>query len=171
MTRSIPSALGVAALISTGLVYAQQQQPPQQQQQQQQMQRPPRAGMRHGMMGGRMAQYLNLTPEQQQQMRDIRQQARTEAQPYMDQLRAARTEIVNLIKSGASPDAVGQRAQQLTAANANAIQELAAIKARTAARMYNLLTPEQKDKAIKMHEQWGQRGGPHHGFGPFGPGF
>ena len=38
----------------------------------------------------RIAQWLNLTPDQIQQIREIRRQARTEAQPVMAQLKAGR---------------------------------------------------------------------------------
>jgi Spy/CpxP family protein refolding chaperone len=122
-----------------------------------------RGRMGKGPMGGGMAKYLELTDTQKQQMKDIREQARTQSQPFMQQIQAARDEVQKMVKAGQAPEVVAKRAEELAAANANAVQKLAGIKAGTAARMFAVLTPEQREKAQKLRESFGG-----HGFGPMG---
>lgn len=119
--------------------------------------------MGKGSMGGRMANYLELTDTQKQQMKDIREQARTQAQPFTQQIQAARAEVEKMVKAGEAPEAVAKRAEELAAANANAVQKLAGIRAWTAAKMFSVLTPEQREKAQKLRDSFGGRG-----FGPMG---
>lgn len=122
-----------------------------------------RSRMGKGPMNGRMANYLELTDTQKQQMKDIRQQAHTQAQPFAQQLQAARAEVEKMVKAGEAPEAVAKRAEELAAANANAVQKLAGIRAATAAKMFAVLTPEQREKAQKLRQSFGG-----HGFGPMG---
>lgn len=163
MTKKILSVLAGAALLTTGLAFAQ-------------------AGATGGQgmgpgrkqarqPGQRIARYLQLTPEQRQQFQRIHQEARTQSQPYVEQLKTAFMEIQNMVKSGAAPEAVGARAEQLVAANQTAIQHLAGIRARTAARAYAVLTPEQRQKAANLRGfMGGGLGGMYPGFG-MGHGF
>jgi protein CpxP len=158
MTRRILGAVAAAALFGTGLVYAQQG---------------PRRGpgARGGAMQGRMANFLDLTDAQKEQMRQIREQTRTQAEPFAKQIRAAHQEVAAMVKSGAAAEAVAKRAEDLAAANAPAVQKLAGIHAHAAAAMFAVLTPEQREKAKKLRDSFGPRfGGPGGmGLGP-GPG-
>lgn len=156
MTKKILSVLAGAALLTTGLAFAQAGA------QRGQGMGP---GARQGRQPGwRVARYLQLTPEQRQQFQQIHQEAWTQAQPYVEQLKTAFAEVENMVKSGATPDAAAARAEQLAAANETAIQQLAGIKARTAARIYGVLTPEQRQKAANLREFIGG------GFGGMCPG-
>ncbi len=157
MTKTILGVFATAALLTTGFVFAQQAPPPAQAPGVPGAPAGPR-GMRYHRMQ-RMEQYLGLTDAQKTQIRTIREQARTESQPFVQQLRAGYQEIHKLIQSGATPEQVGTRAEQIAASNCTAIQQLARIKATTAAKMYAVLTPEQRTKAQQM------RGRFRHGFG------
>ncbi|HWR51133.1 MAG TPA: Spy/CpxP family protein refolding chaperone [Bryobacteraceae bacterium] len=119
--------------------------------------------MGKGHMAGRMANHLGLTDTQKQQIKDIREQARTQAEPFTQQIQTARAEVEKLVKAGEAPEAVSRRAEELAAANANAVQKLAGIRAWTAAKMFSILTPEQREKAQAMRDSFGGRG-----FGPMG---
>lgn|GEM_PF-529894 len=158
MTKKIFALFAGAALLATGLAFAQMG---------------PRRGAGMGAGAGRhpgwrIARFLQLTPEQQQQLKTIRQEAWTEAQPYVQQLRTAFAGIESQIKSGVAPDTVAEHARALVAQNQQAIESLAAIRARTAARSYAVLTPEQQQKAQQLRQFFG---GGFCGMGGFGQGF
>jgi Spy/CpxP family protein refolding chaperone len=148
MTRRVLGAVAAVSLFASGLVYAQQRGP----------------GMRRGNMAGRMARFLDLTDAQKEQLRQIREQTRTEAEPFAKQIRAAHQEVAAMVKSGAAPEAVQKRAEELAAANAPAVQKLAGIHARAAAARFAVLTPEQREKAKDLRDSFGP------GLGRMGPG-
>lgn len=151
MTKKIFAVFAGAALLATGLAFAQMG-----------------AGRGAGHHPGwRMARYLQLTPEQRTELKTIHQEAYTASKPYADQLKAACTEIETMVKSGATPDAVAARAEALSASNQAAIQKLAGIHASAAAKAYAVLTPEQRQKAATIREYFGR---PICGMGRFGVG-
>jgi Spy/CpxP family protein refolding chaperone len=96
-----------------------------------------RAGRMH-----RLAQLLNLSPDQKTQAKAIFQAARTNAQPLAAQMRDARAALANAVKSSA-PDAEIDRLSN----NAGSVAtQLTALRTKTFARFYTILTPDQKDK-------------------------
>lgn len=101
----------------------------------------------------RIANYLELTPAQREQAKAIWQQARQESKPYVDQLREARKALAQAIKAN-QPESELQR---LGEAQGVAMGKLAGIRAKAAADVYALLTPEQKQKADKLHEKFMSR--------------
>jgi Spy/CpxP family protein refolding chaperone len=107
--------------------------PPQSQQQ----------GKRHP--GARIAQYLNLTPEQQQAATAQMQQARAAGRPIRQQLTQVRQQMFQAIRAN---DAAG--IQQLSSQEANLKGQLIALRSGAFGRIYSSLTPEQKAKADQL---------------------
>jgi Spy/CpxP family protein refolding chaperone len=109
------------------------------------------AWQRGGIFGRGLAQ-LNLTDAQKQTMRQLMQDARTQAKPYADQLKQNRQDLETAIKSN-NTTAI----PQLTERQAQLHGQVAAIRAKAMASFYAQLTPEQKAKADEMREQRKQR--------------
>lgn len=138
---------GLGAL-ATGMIFAQA--PDQSGQSatttQQQGQRHSRMA-RRGHFRQRMANYLNLTPEQRAQAKQIMAAAREQAAPLHQQLKQNRQALRTAIKAG--NDA---QIDQITAANAPLIAKLSAIRAHAFEKVYANLTPDQKTKADNMRQ-------------------
>ncbi len=155
MTKRILAGLAGVAVLSTGLVFAQGA--------------PRRAHGMGGAMGpmmmgpgfgggrmlGRLAEFLDLTEAQKTQAKQIFDTARTQAQPDMKALRDARQKIADVVRSGAAPAQVETQVQTIVQANTAAVQRLVVLHARSTAEFLNLLTPEQRDKAEKLHRLFG----------------
>ncbi len=130
------------ALLTGGVIFAQSaattpEQPTQR----------PGPAARRARMQQRMAAYLNLTPDQQAQAKQIRAQARQAAAPIRAQLKQSRQALQAAIKSG--NDA---QIDQITQAQAPLIAQAAAIRAHAFEKIYATLTPDQKTKADNMHQ-------------------
>jgi Spy/CpxP family protein refolding chaperone len=132
-----------AAALAAGLTFAQTTQPapaaPGQSQRGQWSQR--RAQMRRN-MAERLSTYLNLSPDQQTQAKQIFQFARQSAQPVAQQLRDARKALGDAVKTNA-PEA---QIDQLSANVGNLVSQLTAIRTKAFEKFYGILTPDQKDK-------------------------
>ncbi|MFB3829392.1 MAG: Spy/CpxP family protein refolding chaperone [Bryobacteraceae bacterium] len=129
----------VAAALAAGMLFAQTPAP---------APHPGRAGHLE-----RMAQFLNLTPQQREQVKAIFEQARQSAAPIQQQLKQGRESIANAAKSG-------NDAAVDSAANAQGVLmgQLIATHAKAMGKVYQLLTPEQKQKADQMRQHFGQGG-------------
>ena len=107
-------------------------------------------------MAQRISKYLQLTPDQQAQAKQIFASARQEAAPVRQQLKQNRQALMSAIKSG--NDA---QIDQITAAQAPLMAQAAAIRAHAFEKVYATLTPDQKAKADNMrsmfHAGRGQR--------------
>lgn len=104
-------------------------------------------------MLGFMTDYLDLTEAQQAQVKEILSKAKPTIQPLIDQLRQGHQELMQL-ETGASFDEGKVRA--LAAQHTQAMTELMVQRARIHNEIFQLLTPEQKSKAIKLmnrHQQ------------------
>lgn len=117
----------------------------------------------------RMAAELNLTEEQQTQIRQILESERATVEPLMKQLKAGHDQLRTL-----GTDGIFNEVQVRTIAQqqAQAMTELIVAKERTKARIAAVLTPEQRERAKQMLERFHQR--LHHGrhghrFGPVPP--
>lgn len=86
---------------------------------------------------------LNLTDDQKTQAKQIFQTGRTSAQPIAAQLKEARQALAAAAKSNASDAEI----DRLSANVGNLSSQLTAIRTKTFAKFYAILTPEQKDKA------------------------
>jgi protein CpxP len=103
-------------------------------------------------MRGRMMQTLNLSDAQKQQARTFLQQAKQNAQPLMTQLRANRQALAAAVKAN---DAA--QIQSLAAQQGSLQGQLLGIRSEARAKVYALLTPEQKAKADEMREKVRER--------------
>ena len=95
--------------------------------------------------GARLAQYLNLTPAQQQAATAQMQQARAAGRPIRHQLMQVRQQMSQAIRAN---DAAG--IQQLSSQEANLKGQLIALRRTAFAHIYSSLTPEQKAKADQL---------------------
>lgn len=84
---------------------------------------------------------LNLTPAQQMQVKGILRETRAEDQALAPQVRQERTALHAAIKS----DALGQ-IDQITQQNVNVNAKMEANHLKTIAKIYAILTPDQKAK-------------------------
>lgn len=107
---------------------------------------------RRGHFVQRIVNYLNLTPDQQAQAKQIMAGVRQEAAPLREQMKQNREALANAIKTG--NDA---QIDQITKAQAPVMAQLAAIRAHGFEKIYAMLTPEQKTKADNMRQMFGAR--------------
>ncbi len=98
----------------------------------------------------RMAAELNLTEEQQNQIRQILESERAAAEPLLKQLKAGQEQLRTL-----GTDGIFNELQVRTIAQqqAQAMAELIVSKERTKARITAVLTPEQRERAKLMIER------------------
>jgi len=99
-----------------------------------------------GRMFDRLAAKLNLTPEQKQQAKTIMQSARESSRPLAQQLRQARVALREAAKSG-KPDA---DIDQISAGAGSLSGQLMAVRTKAFAKIYALLTPEQRTTADQL---------------------
>jgi Spy/CpxP family protein refolding chaperone len=100
-----------------------------------------------------MAQQLNLTDAQKAQAQTFYQQARQEAAPIRAQLKQNRQALFDAVKAGKSDADI----RALAATTGNLTGQLVAIRTSTFAKVYSILTPEQRAKADQMHQQMKNR--------------
>ena len=95
--------------------------------------------------GGRQMQNLtadlNLTADQQTQVRAIFRDQATQTRALAQQARDQRTALVAAVKSGAT-----DQIDKITQDNAQLQAQRAANRAKTLAKFYSVLTPDQKAK-------------------------
>ncbi len=101
---------------------------------------------------GRMFQTLNLTDAQKQQTKTLMQQAKQNAQPLMTQLRTNRQALAAAVKANDVAQIHSLAAQQ-----GNLQGQLLGIRSEARAKVYALLTPEQKAKADELREKVRER--------------
>jgi len=114
----------------------------------------PRAGrmMARQAVRGRMLQALNLTDAQKQQTKALMQQARQNAQPLMTQVRANRQALAGAVKANDVAQIHSLAAQQ-----GDLQGQLLGVRSEARAKVYALLTPEQKAKADEMRQKVRER--------------
>jgi len=105
---------------------------------------PAHAGRRagQGAMMQRLGADLNLTDAQKQQARTIFSASRQAAQPVEDQIRQNRQALAAAVKSGASDADIDKLSNSL----GPLLAQESAIRAKSFAKFYGTLTPDQKDK-------------------------
>lgn len=98
----------------------------------------------------RLMSQLNLTADQQAQLKALREQGKNQAQERHQQLQAKRRNLMSYLKS---PNATEDRALQLQN-EINALQnQMSAQRIHTWFRMRKILTPEQLQKLEQMKMQ------------------
>ncbi len=99
-------------------------------------------------------QKLNLTPEQTQKIKTIRQQTRTQIQQQQTALRQAQQELQQMISGDASTGQLRDKFQQLQGLR----QQLSSIQFNSMLAIRDVLTPEQRRQfAEQMQRQVGGR--------------
>lgn len=130
---------------------------------------------RHGRKDGHGAllSRLNLTPEQREQIRQIRQQTEAEGRQLMRRMREARRALdLSIYFEDADETVVEARTRELAAVQAEALR----LRTLTELRIRRVLTPEQLNVLREIRKQAAGRGLSSHddreGFGraPFGEG-
>jgi Spy/CpxP family protein refolding chaperone len=110
----------------------------------------------------RAAIVLDFTPQQKTQVQNIASAAMAQAQPIVQQLKANRASMRQLITSAAPATQI----QSLAAQQGTLIGQLIGIRSTAMAQVWSLLTPAQQQKALQLHEfGYGGRGGPHRRMG------
>ena len=104
-------------------------------------------GSRRARMAQRISNYLQLTPDQQAQAKQIFASSRQEAAPLRQQMKQNRQALYSAIKAGNDT-----QIDQITKAQAPLMSQLAAIRAHAFEKVYATLTPDQKTKADNMRQ-------------------
>ncbi len=110
-------------------------------------------GMRKG-MGERWGKELNLTTEQQAQIKTIRDQEKTASESLRQQMRTAREQLGTLMAGNASDAQLRQQHDQVRQLG----QQLGDRRFDTMLKIRNVLTPEQRTKAAELMKQHKGRG-------------
>jgi Spy/CpxP family protein refolding chaperone len=111
-----------------------------------------RMGMGHGKGFARMAKKLDLTEAQQKQVQVILASAREQDAPLRQQLAESREKIRKAVET----DPFDEVSVRTLAESQNKLRvDLTVSRARVEARIYALLTPEQREAARKLRP-WGE---------------
>lgn len=102
-----------------------------------------------GQVFERFASQLNLTDAQKQQAKAILDSSKQSAQPIVQQLQQDRKALRDAVQSGKSESDIDQLSNNLGTLTG----QLTAIHTKAMAKIYALLTPEQRTKAQTLHNQ------------------
>ena len=106
-------------------------------------------GRHHGMH--RFLEKLNLTDAQKDQIHAIVTEERANIKPLVQKLKEGRNELRAATKEGAFDE---QQVRSLASKQASTITEMIVAKQRMKARIFKVLTPEQRAQAQKLRESW-----------------
>jgi Spy/CpxP family protein refolding chaperone len=107
-------------------------------------------------MLGFMTDYLDLTDAQQAQVKDILAKEKPNIQPLLDQLKQSHQEMMALETGGTFDANTEAKVRAVAAQQAQTMTELMVQKARIHSELFQLLTPDQKAKAIKLMNRHAQ---------------
>ena len=115
---------------------------------------------RHGKRGRgegmqRVLQQLDLTPEQLQQIEDIQEQSKNQAQALHQQMQTQREEMRSLLASDATPEQLQQQHQQTQDLH----QQLGDNRFETMLQVREVLTSEQRTQMAELMAQRPERRG------------
>jgi Spy/CpxP family protein refolding chaperone len=119
-----------------------------------QTQRSMKGGRHHRMQ--RLSARLNLTPEQQQQVGAIFRDASAQQKPLRARLHEERASLTAAIKTDSE-----KQIDEITRRNADALAQMQAIHAKTMAKVYSILTPDQKAKFDTVYSRHTRTKGAH----------
>ena len=113
----------------------------------------PQAGAARGkgvraMVQKRMLKALNLTDTQKQQAKTILQSARQTAQPLAQQLKQDRAALTAAVEAGDSA-----KIQELSTEMGSLRGNVLGVRSQAMAKVYALLTPDQKTKAEEFRQK------------------
>ena len=122
-----------------------------------------RDGMGHGLFMGGMAEKLNLTDAQKEQMKQISTRFHESMKSMHEQSREGHDSEMGFLNGGTFDEAAVRTAAQ---ARANQHVEMEVARARMMSEMFAILTPEQKAQVIAEHkarelkrQQWREQRG------------
>lgn len=115
----------------------------------------PEGGRRKGTGRGNWGQALNLTPEQQAQIKTIRDQERAASEGLRQEARTARQQLRTLLSGNASDAQIRQQHQKVQQLG----QQLRERRFDTMLKVRAVLTPEQRAKSAELKQQRGERRG------------
>jgi periplasmic protein CpxP/Spy len=118
---------------------------------------PAEGKMRRRGMGEQWGKELNLTTEQQAQIKTIRDQERTASEGLRQQMKTAREQLGTLMAGNADDGQLRQQRQQVQ----QLAQQLGDRRFDTMLKIRSVLTPEQRTKAAELMKQ--NRGKGRHG--------
>ena len=111
-----------------------------------------------GRFGDRMLQhmssYLNLSEAQQNQVKEIVAKGKPAMEPLMQQMAQSHQQMLQLVTSGNFDE---NKARDIASQQAQAMSAMEVQKASVEAQIYQLLTPDQKTKAMQFIAQHEQR--------------
>jgi len=119
-------------------------------------------GFGGGQMFGRMFRNLDLTDQQKTDIRKILEAERSVMQPVHEQLRANRDALNAATKDGQFNEA---QVAQLAQKQGDLMAQMIVSRERVQSQIWQILTPEQRDKFAKWREK-GQGGAGQDGAGP-----
>lgn len=112
----------------------------------------------HGMFGdhmlGLMTRELNLTDAQQAQAKEIAAKQKPAMQSFFQQMHQGHQAMEQLVTSGNFDE---NKARDIASQQSQAMVEMEVQEAKTGAELFNLLTPDQKTKAIQLMKEHEQR--------------
>ncbi len=103
----------------------------------------------------RMADRLNVTPEQRTAMRGVVDKYRPELRALADRMRTNRQELRTLQRQD-QPDA--NRLHQLADAQGQALSQTIVLRSEMRSAIHQVLTPEQREQLQQMRGKWSPRG-------------
>jgi Spy/CpxP family protein refolding chaperone len=150
---------GTVAALASGMIFAQTSAPSTQQPQ------PPAQHRQwnRSQMLDKLATKLNLTDDQKQQAKSIMDSSHESSKPVRDQLRQDRLALKDAVKAGKSEAEI----DQLSANLGKDTGQMTAIRTKAFAKVYALLTPDQRTQADQLagHAHGMFMGGHGHGQG------
>jgi Spy/CpxP family protein refolding chaperone len=135
----------VAVLLSAGLVFAQQTAPAPGS-----AVAPPGGGAWEVSRAERLAVILGLSADQTTEVRNLLDEEASQLKPLGPQLQESRRAIRQLVVSGTSGTAFETQLQALASTEASIVSQTTVIRAKTMAKLWALLTPEQRQKAAQL---------------------
>jgi len=113
-------------------------------------------GMRHF---DRMADRLDLTEEQRDQVKELMSAKRDQMKDMRKENKESRKAFAQLNPNDANYEAEVQRFAELAASKASAMVKM---RAEQRQEMSKILNEEQMEEYAEMKQKWGDRGGKHH---------
>lgn len=104
----------------------------------------------------RIMEQLNLSEEQTQELASIRQKYQPQIEPLMEQMRANRQEMQQMMTGNASPSDIRSKHQEISQIR----QQLDNLRFESLLEMRQVLTPEQRQEFAQLMEERRETRGP-----------
>ena len=102
----------------------------------------------------RIAEKLNLSDEQKAQVKTILEDSKTRVKPLMESMRESHKQAENLGTDGTFNE---EQVNQIANAQAETSRQIFIEREKTKARIFAVLTPEQRAEAAKMKDRFKER--------------